>query len=103
MLPKTVRIGCYDYAVIETDEVLIVDGSECKGQIDYNRHEIKISNKDTFGDQSKEQTLWHEIVHGIISYRRVDPQKADHETLVDELALALYGMCKSNGKLPGQK
>jgi len=100
---KKVTIGCFDYDVIETDEILIINGRECKGQIDYNKHEIKISNKETQDRQSKEQTLWHEIIHGIIDYRAIDPQKADTETLVEELALALYGMCKSNLLLPGQK
>jgi hypothetical protein len=49
-MPEKVTIGCYDYAVIETDEVLLVDGRECSGLIDYNKHIIKVSNKETFGE-----------------------------------------------------
>jgi hypothetical protein len=43
------------------------------------------------------------MVHGIINYRGIDPKQCDPETLVDELATALHGICKSNGRLPGQK
>ena len=102
MLPSKIRIGCFDYDVIETDEVLLINNRACKGTISYDKHVIKLS-KDDLSEQSKEQTLWHEIVHGIINYRKIDIQKADLETAVDELAIGLYGLCKSNGLLPGQK
>jgi len=98
-----IRIGCYDYTVKETDEIILVDNKKCKGSINYNKHVIQISNDDMFSEQSKEQTLWHEIVHGIIEYRNIDYTKADEETFIDELAIGLYLLCKSNGLLPGQK
>lgn len=101
MLPQTVKIGCYDYEVIETDEPIIVDGHECKGSIDYFIHQIKIK-KSGVSEQQKEQTFWHEVVHGIIKYRSFDPLKTDPETTVEELALGLYGVMKQNGPLPGQ-
>lgn len=103
MLPNKVRIGCYDYEVAETDEVLLIDNKKCKGMIDYNAHQIKISNDEMFSEQAREQTLWHEIVHGIINYRNVNYDKCDEETFVDELATGLYLLCKSNGRLPGQE
>lgn len=103
MLPDKIRIGCYDYEVTETDEVLLVDNRKCQGKIDYNAHQIKISSDEMFSEQSKEQTLWHEIVHGIINYRNVAYGKSDEETFVDELATGLYLLCKSNGRLPGQE
>ena len=102
MLPK-ITIGCYDYDITETDEVLLIDNKKCKGRIDYNAHLIEVSSESMFSKQSKEQTLWHEIVHGIINYRNVDYSKCDEETFVDELATGLYLLCKSNGKLPGQE
>jgi hypothetical protein len=103
MLPEKVTIGCYDYDVQLTDEVLLVDNRKCSGLIDYNKKVIKISNEDMFSEQSREQTLWHEIVHGIINYRAVGYGKEDEETFVDELATGLYLLCKQNGLLPGQK
>ena len=101
MLPKTIRIGCYEYEVIETDDVIINDNIVCKGLIDYDNKIIKI--KANMPEQNKEQTFWHEVVHGIINYRAFDMKRADDETCVEELALGLYGVMKSNGPLPGQK
>lgn len=102
MLPVIIVIGCYEYEIIETDEPILVDGKECKGSIDYLLHQIKIK-KSGLSDQQKEQTFWHEVVHGIINYRQVTPQSCDPEMLVEELALGLYGVMKQNGPLPGQK
>ena len=102
MLPQTIKIGCYEYKVEETDEVLIVNNTACKGLINYDNHLIRIK-KSGMSEQQKEQTFWHEIIHGIIDYRQVDPQKCDPEALVEELALGLYGVMKQNGSLPGQK
>lgn len=42
MLPDKVKIGCFTYDVVETDEILIVNGRECVGMIDYDNLEIKI-------------------------------------------------------------
>lgn len=103
MLSAKVHIGCYDYEIAETDEILLVDNKKCSGKIDYHAHQIKISNDEMFSKQSKEQTLWHEIIHGIINYRNVAYGSADEEVFVDELATGLYLLCKSNGKLPGQE
>ena len=102
MLPSQITIGCFDYEIQETDEPIIVDNKVCKGSISYVNHLILIK-KSGISEQQKEQTFWHEVVHGIIDYREIDPQKADPETLVEELALGLYGVMKQNGILPGQK
>lgn len=104
MLPNKIRIGCYDYEVIETDKPLIVNGRECSGRINYETHTIEISIKGEKSEQSKEQTLWHEIVHGIFNYRNFDPVESKNlESIVEEIALGVYGICKNNGPLPGQK
>lgn len=43
-IPDTVRIGSADYEVELTDEVLVMNSQQLKGLIDYEFHEIKISN-----------------------------------------------------------
>jgi hypothetical protein len=103
MLPDKITIGCYDYKVVETEEVLLIDNRKCRGTIGYLDQTIKISNDSDLSEQSKEQTLWHEIVHGIINYRNLDISKSDEESIVDEIATGLYLLCKQNGLLPGQK
>ncbi len=102
MLPESIKIGCYEYEIKETDEPIIVDGRTCMGSIAYHTHIILVKKSD-ISEQQKEQTFWHEVVHGIINYRQVNPQKDDPETLVEELALGLYGIMKQNDWLPGQK
>lgn len=102
MLPEKITIGCCDYEIQPTDEVIVVDARQCTGMISYERGIIKISNDDNRSEQMQELTLWHEIVHGIIHYRNFDPQKADIETTVEELARGLYLLCRQNGLLPGQ-
>lgn len=104
MLPSFIRIGCFSYDIILTDEPIIVDNQSCKGMIDYDNHQIKIK-KSGISEQQQEQTFWHEVIHGIIRYRNFTPNKVDEETCVDELAIGLYGVVKANRDifLPGQK
>ena len=102
MLPEKILIGCYDYNIEVTSDILLVDNRKCKGLIEYEKQLIRISASPEISEQSREQTLWHEIVHAIINYRRVNYGGADEETFVDELATGLYLLCKSNGLLPGQ-
>jgi hypothetical protein len=103
MLPEKITIGCFDYKIEPTDEVIVVDNRKCTGMISYERGIIKVSTEGDRSEQLQERTLWHEIVHGIIHYRNFDPTKADLETTVEELATGLYLLCKQNGLLPGQK
>ncbi len=100
MIPDKVKIGCFTYDVVETDEILIVNGRECVGMIDYNNLEIKIKKTDR--EQHKEQTFWHEVIHGILTYRSIDISKVELETLVDNIASELYAIMQTNPCLPGQ-
>lgn len=103
MIPEKVRIGCFEYKVIRTSDILVVDGRQCKGKIDYEKNEIYIWDTGDHGEQSKEQTFWHEIVHAIIHERNFSLSKADEETSVDELATGIYSLMKDNDLLPGQR
>jgi len=102
MLPDKVTIGCYDYKIETTNELIMVDNRKCTGMISYEKGIIKISTEDERSEHMQEQTLWHEILHGIVHYRAVGYGKADEETFIDELATGLYLLCKQNGCLPGQ-
>lgn len=102
ILPSKLSIGCYDYDVFVTDEMLLVDDKKCRGMIDYCTHQIKLDGSSNISDQAREQTLWHEIIHGIINYRKVTYGKNEEEFFIDELAIGLYLLCKNNGLLPGQ-
>lgn len=94
-IPKSTRIGSSDYSVITSDEILVVNGQECKGMIDYEFHKIKINNE-VQDKQGREQTFLHELIHGIVRERNLDIEKSDEETIVDEIAMGLHQVIKDN-------
>lgn len=82
-----------DYKVIQTDEVVHVNNKLCYGSIDYDNLIIKLKNE--YPEQKKIQTLWHEIVHGIIREYKIS-EDCDSETLVDTLATGIVQVLKDN-------
>ena len=100
MLPDNITIGCYDYAVEQTTEPIIVDGEVCLGSFSPLHQVLKI--KADVSDQTKEQTFWHEAVHAIFDYYRIDVEEMETEDVVDILGTGLYALMKANGILPGQ-
>lgn len=97
-IPDTVRIGSADYEVELTDEVLVMNSQQLKGLIDYEFHEIKISN--TVQDrQGQEQTFLHELVHGIIDERSLNLAESNDETIVDEIAKGLHQVIRDNPEI----
>lgn len=101
MIPKTVDVGCYTYQVEITDKPLILDGNECSATIDYRNQKIQITNCDV-GEQTMEQSFWHEVVHAIVYYFGLDFDKNDEEDIVETLGLGIYTVLKQNGLMPGQ-
>lgn len=97
-IPNKVRIGSSDYSVRLSNETLIVDRQECKGMIDYEFHKIKI-NHEVQDKQGQEQTLFHELVHGIIRERNLDLQNSDEETIIDEIVLGLHQVIRDNPEI----
>ena len=94
-IPSAVRIDSMDYKVCISDKVLLCDVQRAYGHIDYERHIIEID--ETLQDkQGQEQTFLHELVHGIISERNLDLEKADEETIVDEIAKGLHQVIRDN-------
>ena len=92
MIPAQVRIGSMVYEVVETDAPILLDGRECRGKIDYNAGKIYLrSSGEEFSDSSVEQTLQHEILHGILEERgiedMVDPEFL--EDFVDQMSRGL--------------
>ncbi|WP_195264083.1 hypothetical protein [Clostridium sp. 1001275B_160808_H3] len=90
-----IRIGSSDYSVILSNETLVIDRHECKGMIDYEFHKIKINNE-IQDKQGQEQTLLHEVIHGIVRERNLDLQNSDDETIVDEIAMGLHQVIRDN-------
>lgn len=95
---EKVRIGSMDYAVKLTGETIVLNAQECKGMIDYEFHEIKISNV-VQDKQGQEQTFLHEVLHGIVRERNLDLQNTDDEIIIDEIAVGLHQVIRDNPKI----
>lgn len=94
-IPSKIRIGSVDYDVKLTDEVLVLNSQQCKGTIDFEFNEIKISNS-VQDIQNQEQTLLHELIHGMVHDRKIDFKNMDEESIVDGLALELHQVIRDN-------
>lgn len=97
-IPDKIRIGSMYYEVVKSNKILVLEGKECFGIIDYNKHLIEIN--DNIGDiQQQEQTFLHEVVHGIIRERNLDLENSDEESIVDELATGLHQIIRDNPEM----
>lgn len=90
-----VRIGSVDYEIKHTNDIIIVDHKECYGDINYNKKIIRIGNNIT-SLQGEEETLLHEILHGIVYERNFTYDKNDDETITEELARGLHQVIRDN-------
>lgn len=94
-IPDEVRIGSMYYNVFLTDEILVMDGRQCYGTIDYDKHIIKVDSN-LQDKQGQEQTFLHELIHGIVRERSLDLQNSDDETITDEIAIGLHQVIRDN-------
>ena len=78
--------GC-NYNVLYSKEPIIVDSRTCYGSIDYDTATILID--DGVADYTKNVSLLHEIVHGILDSRGFHEESSDEE-LVEQVARCLY-------------
>lgn len=94
---EKILIDAVMYRVIQSQELLIVEGRECGAEVDYNSATIKIS-KEKVGDGSKAKFLMHEIVHAILHERGLF-EESENEELVDELAKGFVNLIRQNSEL----
>lgn len=92
---EKVRIDSAIYTVVETDEVIVVEGIQCGGSIDYQKGIITIST--LLCERQKYITLWHEIMHGIFNERGVDAR--NEESAVDSIAKGVIQVLMDNPEL----
>ena len=78
--------GC-NFEVMYTKEPIIVDNKTCYGRIDYDSATILID--DDVADYTKNVSLVHEIIHGILDARGFYEESAD-EDFVEQVARCLY-------------
>lgn len=93
-----VKIGSMVYAVKKTDKTIVLNGREWYGTIDYDMHEIDI-NTQIQDIQGQEQTLLHEIIHGIVKDRDISFGNDEEESIIDKIACGLHQLIKDNPKI----
>lgn len=96
-MPSKIKIGPFVYTLEEDKGPLIVDGRTCSGMIDYEDLDIKILPDRALNN--RQQTVLHEVFHGIHSYRCFDPAKCEKEVIVDEFAHGMLMVIKQNPDL----
>ena len=89
MIPGKVRIGGLEYDVKMIDELL--NDHDCAGQIVFPVGVIKLDSR--LSEDRKEQTLVHEILHGIFEEAGYEEQDED---MVNRLGKVLYQVLKDN-------
>lgn len=97
MIPETVKIGLFTYTIEGNDDRMPESDTGYRvGEIDYERLRIRLKN--TLSDQVKIQTLWHEIIHGILN-NAGNPDKSQAETVIDAISVGLIQVLRDNPEL----
>jgi hypothetical protein len=96
MLDK-VKIGAVDYQVVEVEN--LVDGvTVLNGHILYNESVIKLEQN--MSVQQKDVTLWHEIIHGILTHAGFSNH---NEKMVEALGYGVLMVLRDNPGLIDQE
>ena len=96
-----VRIGPIDYDLVEVDRLLDSGGtSKLSGHIKYTQTSVEIEVG--LSEQAKVQTIWHEIIHGILTQSGLNEQSND-ERLVEILANGVMSAVRDNAWLVSPK
>lgn len=93
-IPDSIRIGGVEYKVIWSTCILS-QNRLCYGEIDYDKSEITLLERDDVRYQHQCITLWHEILHGIREHAGLEIQ--DEENVVDMFAKGIYQVLQDNG------
>lgn len=94
MIPSKVKIGGIEYSVEEKEVVIINGNSNYSGKIDYHQATIEIL-KD-YPEQRKEETLIHEILHGVFYESGCELEDEKEEEIVSKASRVLYQVLKDN-------
>ena len=97
-IPDKVVISGMEYTVKLEDKALFCGSQRAYAQIDFEKKEIAI-DQSMQEAQGQQQSLWHEIIHGIVYDRELDFEKQKEETIVDQLAKGLYQVIRENPRL----
>ncbi len=87
-----VKIGGMVYDIRFVDDLRDANDTKLDGQ--YSGHKCLISLNTNLAPQSALQTLWHEIVHGIITHAGLRDQH--DESLIEAVAYGVMQVLRDN-------
>lgn len=91
---RKIKIGAIDFEVIREPKQFVDDGTAVDGAIKYDKGTIQVwtgASKDYAN-----QTLCHEIIHGIIRQFNVPIPEEDNEKITEALGKGLHQVLKDN-------
>lgn len=94
-IPNKLTISGMEYTVKLEDKPLFCNNQRAYAHIDYDNKEISI-DVGLQDIQGQQQSLLHEILHGIVYDRELDFAKDEEETIVDQISNGLYQLIKDN-------
>lgn len=96
-LPKTIRIGGFDYDVVEKERLRNEQDVRLSGQIACEDLEIRVDSD--ISDRFRPLVLWHEVIHGILQHAGI----SDHnEQQIEALAYGIMQVLRDNPWLRGE-
>lgn len=97
-IPKKIKIGGFDWIVIESDD--IAEESQVFGSTHYQKQKLFVEKSET--EQKKFQTLLHEIIHalywqtGLTEREKNKDAPIKEEEFVQAISMGLYQVLKDN-------
>lgn len=88
------KVGPIVYKILWVEDLCSSDGESISGRVLYDMCEIHLEAGNS--PQADRQTLWHEIVHIVLTHLGRDENRKDREAFVDSLAYGLMQVVQDN-------
>ena len=101
IIPDQIRVGSTFYTVKAQVEPIVMNGGQCYGYCDPNKHEILLDGGLISDEQTMEQTFCHELIHAMMFERKINLEamgltNAQMEHVVDSLGISLHQVLMDN-------
>ena len=71
IIPNEIRVGSTFYTVKAQVEPIVMNGGQCYGYCDPNKHEILLDGGLISDEQTMEQIFCHELIHAVMFERKI--------------------------------
>ena len=101
IIPNEIRVGSTFYTVKTQATPIVMNGMQCYGYCDPNKHEIILDGGLISDEQTMEQTFCHELIHAMMFERKINLEamgltNAQMEHVVDSLGISLHQVLMDN-------